>query len=107
MKNIKKLLSEYQEIFFAVIFVFLFFAILPLGDEYTATPSMDWLFRLPILASVAFLLPALTEWVWSRTFISLSQIRQQQRIPISMKKMIYLTYAATLLAIAILAHALV
>jgi len=105
MQNIIK---EYQEVIGAGIFAFLFFAIAPLADEHTAGASADWLFRLPILASVALLMPALTEWVWRRTFTSLAEKRDCDRpISFQVKKLIYLTYAATLLAIAILAHALV
>jgi len=108
MKKITEIIKEYQEVIGAGIFAFLFVAILPLGDEYTATPSSDWMFRLPILACVALLMPTLTEWVWRRTFTSLAQKRDSHQLSNpTTKKMIYYTYAATLLAIAILAHALV
>jgi hypothetical protein len=53
-------------------------------------------------------MPALTEWVWRRTFTTLAEKRDSDKpISFEIKKFIYMTYAATLLAIAILTHALV
>ena len=103
MKLIKKIL-EYRELAYAGAFVALFFVMQSKADPITAGASADWLFRLPILAAVAMLLPALTDWVWRRTFISLASLKTRD---IAAKKYTYYTYAATMLAIAILAHALI
>lgn len=112
MKNILKTINDYREIIGAAALALVWAGLQNLADPFTAGSPPDWIFRLAAAASICLLLPTITHWVWCALFHSLKELAQSESAMTPEQREVYrnhvyLTYMATLVAVAIVLARLV